>query len=159
MPRQNCSAAQSGHFFRNCDKNLQCVKLGPPCRKAVASLRSTLFVRLPNRSTATAPSPIVSSLSLGRRRAGIDLRNHKPFRRLAWSGPRWHFKGWVPDPARLNVGGQKELTMCDYSLENVASRPATVADRLVSTTFTGTFTRGFAGADDPSTAVCLRPSN
>ena len=47
--------------------------------------------------------------------------------------------------------------MCDYSLENVASRPATVADRLVSTTFTGTFTRGFAGADDPNTAVCLRP--
>ena len=47
--------------------------------------------------------------------------------------------------------------MCDYSLENVASRPATVADRLVSTNFTGTFTRGFAGADDTGTAVCLRP--
>jgi hypothetical protein len=47
--------------------------------------------------------------------------------------------------------------MCDYSLENVASRPATVADRLVSTTFQGTFTRGFAGADDLGTAVCLRP--
>ena len=47
--------------------------------------------------------------------------------------------------------------MCDYSLENVASRPATVADRLVSTNFTGTFTRGFAGADDLGTAVCLRP--
>jgi hypothetical protein len=47
--------------------------------------------------------------------------------------------------------------MCDYSLENVASRAATVADRLVSTSFTGTFTRGFAGADDLGTAVCLRP--
>ncbi len=39
----------------------------------------------------------------------------------------------------------------------MASRPAAVADRLVSTTFQGTFTRGFAGADDLGTAVCLRP--
>lgn len=47
--------------------------------------------------------------------------------------------------------------MCDYSLENVASRPAVVADRLVTATFTNTITRGFAGAGDPNTAVCLRP--
>jgi len=47
--------------------------------------------------------------------------------------------------------------MCDYSLEHVASRSAAVADRLTSTSFTGTSTRGFAGADDPNTAVCLRP--
>jgi hypothetical protein len=47
--------------------------------------------------------------------------------------------------------------MCDYSLENVASRPAEVADRLISTNFNNSITRGFAGAGDLNTAVCLRP--
>jgi hypothetical protein len=47
--------------------------------------------------------------------------------------------------------------MCDYSLEHVASRPAAVADRLVSTAFANTITRGFAAAGDVNTAVCLRP--
>jgi hypothetical protein len=47
--------------------------------------------------------------------------------------------------------------MCDYSLEHVASRPAQVADRLVTTSFSGTITRGFATANDVHTAVCLRP--
>jgi hypothetical protein len=47
--------------------------------------------------------------------------------------------------------------MCDYSLHAVASRPAEVAETLVSTRFPSTTTRGFAGADDPQTAVCLRP--
>jgi hypothetical protein len=47
--------------------------------------------------------------------------------------------------------------MCDYSLEHVASRPAAVADRLIVTRFRHTVTRGFAGAGDMNTAVCLRP--
>ena len=47
--------------------------------------------------------------------------------------------------------------MCDYSLENVASRAALVSDQLVSTRFAHTVTRGFAALDDPNTAVCLRP--
>jgi hypothetical protein len=47
--------------------------------------------------------------------------------------------------------------MCDYSLEHVASRAAAVADRLVTTTFPNTITRGFAAAEDVNTAVCLRP--
>lgn len=47
--------------------------------------------------------------------------------------------------------------MCDYSLEHVASRPAAVADRLVSAGFKNSFTRGFIAADDPNTAVCLVP--
>jgi hypothetical protein len=47
--------------------------------------------------------------------------------------------------------------MCDYSLENVASRPAAVADRLVTTAFANTITRGFAASDDVNTAVCLLP--
>ena len=49
--------------------------------------------------------------------------------------------------------------MCDYSLELVASRPARVGDKLVSTTFPCTSTRGFAAADDTerNVAVCLLP--
>jgi hypothetical protein len=47
--------------------------------------------------------------------------------------------------------------MCDYSLEHVASRPAQVADRLVTTSFAGTISRGFAAADDVNVAVCLLP--
>ncbi len=47
--------------------------------------------------------------------------------------------------------------MCDYSLENVLSRPAAVADALITTTFPNTITRGFAAADDVNVAVCLLP--
>jgi hypothetical protein len=47
--------------------------------------------------------------------------------------------------------------MCDYSLELVASRPAEVGDRLVSTGFPRTTTRGFASLDNPNVAVCLLP--
>jgi hypothetical protein len=47
--------------------------------------------------------------------------------------------------------------MCDYSLEHVASRPAAVADRLITTSFNTSITRGFASTDDVQTAVCLRP--
>jgi hypothetical protein len=47
--------------------------------------------------------------------------------------------------------------MCDYSLHAVASRPAQVGETIVSTTFRGTSTRGFASESDPSVAVCLLP--
>src|ERR1700704_2755833 len=47
--------------------------------------------------------------------------------------------------------------MCDYSLHAVASRPAEVAETLVTTKFQSTTTRGFASPDDPKVAVCLRP--
>jgi hypothetical protein len=47
--------------------------------------------------------------------------------------------------------------MCDYSLHAVASRPAEVGEELVTTTFRGTSTRGFASAGDRSVAVCLLP--
>ncbi len=46
--------------------------------------------------------------------------------------------------------------MCDYSLENVASRPAKVGDKLTTHNF-GTGTRGFAAPEDSTTAVCLLP--
>ena len=47
--------------------------------------------------------------------------------------------------------------MCDYSLQHVASRPAAVGDKLVSTRFDGTISRGFSAAGDPNVAVCLLP--
>jgi hypothetical protein len=50
-----------------------------------------------------------------------------------------------------------EHAMCDYSLLHVQSRAAQVGDRLVSTSFQNTITRGFAAAGDPNTAVCLLP--
>jgi len=47
--------------------------------------------------------------------------------------------------------------MCDYSLRAVASRPAEVGETLITTTFRGTSTRGFASERDPNTAVCMLP--
>jgi hypothetical protein len=47
--------------------------------------------------------------------------------------------------------------MCDYSLHHVASRPAKVGDKLVSTRFINTPTGGFAALDNPNVAVCLLP--
>ena len=47
--------------------------------------------------------------------------------------------------------------MCDYSLHNVASRPAKVGDKLVSTEFGNSITRGFTAIGEPNVAVCLLP--
>lgn len=46
--------------------------------------------------------------------------------------------------------------MCDYSLQNIRSRPASVGDKLVTHNF-GTGTRGFATTEDLATAVCILP--
>ena len=45
--------------------------------------------------------------------------------------------------------------MCDYSLHNVATRPAKVGDRLVTKQFADSITRGFADVGEPNVAVCL----
>lgn len=47
--------------------------------------------------------------------------------------------------------------MCDYSLNLVASRPARVGDKLITTSFPNTVTRGFASVCEPNVAVCLLP--
>jgi hypothetical protein len=47
--------------------------------------------------------------------------------------------------------------MCDYSLHNVASRPAKAGDRLVTTEFLNTYTRSFSAVGEPNVAVCLLP--
>jgi hypothetical protein len=46
--------------------------------------------------------------------------------------------------------------MCDYSLQNVASRPAKVGDKLTTRDF-GTGTRGFAASENARIAVCVLP--
>jgi hypothetical protein len=43
--------------------------------------------------------------------------------------------------------------MCDYSLHAVATRPAQVGETLITTTFRGTSTRGFASESEPAVAV------
>jgi hypothetical protein len=47
--------------------------------------------------------------------------------------------------------------MCDYSLHNVATRPAKVGDKLMTTTFPNTVTRGLCAIGEPQVAVCLMP--
>ena len=47
--------------------------------------------------------------------------------------------------------------MCDYSLHNVASRPAKLGDKLAVTDFAITITRGFAAGGEPDVAVCILP--
>jgi hypothetical protein len=45
--------------------------------------------------------------------------------------------------------------MCDYSLHLVASRPAKAGDKLVTTTFANSMTRGLSAVGEPKVAVCL----
>jgi hypothetical protein len=47
--------------------------------------------------------------------------------------------------------------MCDYSLQHVANRPAKVGDKLVSSQFVTSITRGFTAVGEPNVAVCLLP--
>jgi hypothetical protein len=47
--------------------------------------------------------------------------------------------------------------MCDYSLEHLASRPAKVGDKLVTTHFRHALTGGFCAIGEPNIAVCVQP--
>lgn len=47
--------------------------------------------------------------------------------------------------------------MCDYSLDFVASRQAKVGDKLISTQFSESITRGFTAVGEAGVAVCLLP--
>jgi hypothetical protein len=47
--------------------------------------------------------------------------------------------------------------MCDYSLHNVATRPAQIEDKLVTTKFKRAITRGFAAVGQPDVAICVLP--
>src|SRR6202158_1500021 len=58
---------------------------------------------------------------------------------------------------RCWVAIYRSASMCDYSLHAVTTRPAEVAETLVSTKFQTAGTRGFASPNNPKVAVCLRP--
>jgi len=47
--------------------------------------------------------------------------------------------------------------MCDYSLESQVSRAAEIGDKLVTSGFPNSTTRGFCASDTPNVAVCLLP--
>ena len=47
--------------------------------------------------------------------------------------------------------------MCDYSLENQITRAAEVGDKLVTSSFPMTPTRGFCAENEPGVAICLLP--
>ena len=47
--------------------------------------------------------------------------------------------------------------MCDYSLHGLATRPAKVGDKLKTTQFKNSITRGFAAVEERNVAVCLLP--
>ena len=47
--------------------------------------------------------------------------------------------------------------MCENSLHAVESRPAQIADKLISTSFRHSSTSGFAAQDNLQVAVCLLP--
>jgi hypothetical protein len=67
---------------------------------------------------------------------------------------RAYFSGKDND---LGCPNQGVLSMCDYSLHHVTSRPARVGDKLVTTQFNNSITRGFAAVGEPTVAVCLLP--
>jgi hypothetical protein len=66
--------------------------------------------------------------------------------------------GWLGKKDNHSVAhGRGIPSMCDYSLHLVASRPAKAGDKLETTSFCGTTTRGFAAVGEPNVAVCLLP--
>jgi hypothetical protein len=69
--------------------------------------------------------------------------------------------GWstISDVTNKNARWEQRgsSSMCDYSLEHLASRPAKVGDKLVTTSFRGYTTIGFCAVYEPNVAVCLKP--
>src|ERR1700685_1527092 len=58
---------------------------------------------------------------------------------------------------RHGCSHHRSCAMCDYSLQHLASRPAKVGDRLVSTKFANSIPRGFSAIGEPNVAVCVLP--
>jgi hypothetical protein len=75
---------------------------------------------------------------------------------MTWSTFRSEAVYGPANPGADAAAGE-ELSMCDYSLHAVESRPAQVGEKLVSTSFRGSSTNGFAAEDNRNMAVCLLP--
>src|SRR5215470_3916721 len=70
---------------------------------------------------------------------------------------RYHSRHFRSHLEKSWFTGRGVASMCDYSLHHVASRPAKVGDKLVTTQFNNSITRGFAAVGEPNVAVCLLP--
>src|SRR6516165_2117829 len=70
---------------------------------------------------------------------------------------RYHSRHFRSHLEKSWFTGRGVPSMCDYSLHHVASRPAKVGDKLVTTQFNHSITRGFAAVGEPNVAVCLLP--
>jgi hypothetical protein len=136
-------------------------------------------VRLVRRSKVMAHGRQRSSLSVAmgsRRRCSADFQNWTgkfyslgmppACRRLQWShdgphrqegNPKW--AGGETSRKRLTYnrrGTNGVAPMCDYSLQNVKTRPAKVGDKLFTRRFSSG-TGGFSAPEDINVAVCLLP--
>ena len=83
----------------------------------------------------------------GRLGSGVERRQ-----RAVCFGTRQGDKKLEAKAGGLNSIGV--ASMCDYSLRHVASRPARVGDKLVSTTFVNSSTRGFPLASQMLPFAC-----
>src|SRR5258708_684636 len=57
---------------------------------------------------------------------------------------------------RIPLTGRGVPSMCDYSLHHVATRPAQIEDKLVTTKFSNSITRGFSAVWQPPVAKLRR---
>src|SRR5580698_5916031 len=82
-------------------------------------------------------------------------RSQHPLRDDAQIQPTWRNQTGVCSFPRWGCR-TGDSQMCDYSLQNVRSRPAAVGDKLITRDF-GTGTRGFSAREDADLAVCVLP--
>src|SRR5262249_15684367 len=80
------------------------------------------------------------------RRKTYPIRSQVPNHGLNLGHIGTRERGYEFALARAKNRGSKP--MCDYSLHSVASRPAMVGDKLVTTGFVNSYTRGFASVED-----------
>src|SRR5262249_62210091 len=84
------------------------------------------------------------SAERGSKQPPVAVFVNGPLQRLSEPG----LLGWRC--TRIRYANRSTNAMCDYSLHHVASRDAKVGDKLVSTNFIGTITRGFAEVGAPN---------
>jgi hypothetical protein len=113
------------------------------------------ILRTPRTSRPKDPRDVAPHPSA--RHPGVIFHSFRSEQMSGFSMPRRPVRGGLDaHHVSLQIYERRRSTMCDYSLQNVASRPAVVGDKLVTRDF-GMGTRGFAAPESPQTAVCLLP--
>src|ERR1700730_14028818 len=87
----------------------------------------------------------------GRESDGVDAGKALSFTPVRESSEESRFS------SAPSITGRGVRPMCDYSLHHVATRPAKIEDKLVTTKFNNSITRGAAAVGEPNVAVCLLP--